>query len=164
MVGVVWCGESGEFLRMSHPIEVAGIHDCAAHAGAVTVHIFGGGMRDDVHAILEWTTVDWCGERVIDDQWHAVAVRCVRELFEIKNDERRIGDGFAEDRLGVRLECRCEFFLGAVRAYERAFDAHFAHGHVDEVERASVDCGGCNDVVTVVADVEECEKVCRLPG
>lgn len=120
MVGIVRRSESGEFLRMGHPVEVAGIHDRAAHAGAVTVHIFGGGVRDDIHAILEWTTVDWCGERVIDDQWHAVAVRCVRELFEIKNDERRIGDGFAEDRLGVRLECRFEFFLGAVRAYERA--------------------------------------------
>ena len=58
MVGVVWCGESGEFLRMSHPIEVAGIHDCAAHAGAVTVHIFGGGVRDDIHAILERSAID----------------------------------------------------------------------------------------------------------
>ena len=70
----------------------------------------------------------------------------------------------AEDEALAKVDYAFEFFLGAVRAYERAFDAHFAHGHVDEVERAAVDCGGCNDVVTVVADVEECEEVCRLAG
>ena len=164
MVGIVRRSESGEFLRMGHPVEVAGIHDRAAHAGAVTVHIFGGGVRDDIHAILERSAIDGRRERIVDDQRHAVTMRRVRELFEIKHDECRIGDGFAEDRLGVRLECRFELFFGAVRAYERAFDAHFAHGHVDEVERAAVDRGGCDDVVAVVADVEQCEEVRRLAG
>ena len=164
MVGVVRRGESGEFLRMRHPVEVAGIHDRTAHAGAVTVHIFGGGVRDDIHAILERSAIDGRRERIVDDQRHAVTMRRVRELFEIKHDECRIGDGFAEDRLGVRLECRFELFFGAFRAYERAFDAHFAHGHVDEVERTAVDCGGCDDVVAVVADVEQCEEVRRLAG
>lgn len=33
MVGVVRSGEAREFLRMGHPVEIAGIDDRAAHAG-----------------------------------------------------------------------------------------------------------------------------------
>lgn len=149
---------------MGHPVEIAGIDDRAAHAGSVAVHVLGGGVRDDVHAVLERTAVDRRREGVVDDQWHAVTMRCVRELLEVEHDKRRIGDGLAEHGLGVRLERGLKFLFGAVRADEGAFDAHLAHGHVDEVERAAVDGGGGDDVVAVVADVEQREEVRRLAG
>ena len=164
MVGVVRSGEAREFLRMGHPVEIAGVDNRAAHAGSVAVHVLGGGVRDDVHAVLERTAVDRRREGVVDDQWHAVTMRCVRELLEVEHDKRRIGDGLAEHGLGVRLERGLKFLFGAVRADECAFDAHLAHGHVDEVERAAVDGGGGDDVVAVVADVEQREEVRRLAG
>ena len=164
MVGVVRSGEAREFLRMGHPVEIAGIDDRAAHAGSVAVHVLGGGVRDDVHAVLERTAVDRRREGVVDDQWHAVTMRCVRELLEVEHDKRRVGDGLAEHGLGVRLERGLKFLFGAVGADEGAFDAHLAHGHVDEVEGAAVDGGGGDDVVAVVADVEQREEVRRLAG
>ena len=93
-----------------------------------------------------------------------MTVRGVCELFEVEHDQRRIGDRFAEYGLGVWSECGLKLFFGAVRTDEGAFDAHLAHGHVDEVERSSVDGGGGDDMVAVVADVEQCEEVRGLTG
>ena len=59
--------------------------------------------------------VDRSREGVVDDQWHAVTMRCVRELLEVEHDKRRIGDGLAEHGLGIRLERGLKLLFGAVR-------------------------------------------------
>ena len=164
VVRVVGRGQSRELVGVGHPVEAAGVDDRAAHAGAVAVHVLGGRVRDDVDAVVERAAVDRRGERVVDDDRHAVVVRGGGELVEVQHDERRVGDGFAEHGLGVRPERGVQLLGRAVGAHERAFDAHLAHRHVDEVERAAVDRGRGHDMVARVADVEQGEEVRRLAG
>ena len=130
----------------------------------MAIHVLRGGVRHDVNAVFERTTVDGRGERVVDDERHAMAVRGGCEFVEIEHHQRRIGDGLAEHCLRVGLERRLELFLGAIRVHERAVDAHAAHGDVDEGVGAAVDGVRCNDVVARRADVEQREEVRRLAG
>ena len=139
VVGVVRRGQAGELVRVGHPIEVAGVHDRAADAGAVAIHVLGGRMGHDVHAVLERTAVDRRRERVVHDDRHAVVMRGGDELVEVEHDQRRIRDRFGEHGLGIRLERGVQLLRRAVGAHERALDAHLAHRHVDQIERAAVD-------------------------
>ena len=62
VVAVVGGGEAGELVGVGRPVELAAVHDAAAHAGGVTIHVLGGGVGDDVRAPLDGTAVDGGGE------------------------------------------------------------------------------------------------------
>ena len=164
VVGLVGRREAGILVRVGIPVEVAGIHDGSAHGGAVAVHVLGGRMRHDVGAPLDRTAHDRRGERVVDDQGHAVRMRGVGETLDIEHVERGVGDRLAEDRLGVGLERRLELLVSAVGGHERALDAHALHGVRDEVVRAAVDGGARHHVISLAQDVEQREEVRRLAG
>ena len=51
-------------------------------------------------------------------------MRSFCKFFKIKHDQRRICDRFAEYSFRIILECRFQFFLCAVRIYERSVNAH----------------------------------------
>ena len=164
VIAVVGGGEAGELVSVGHPVEVAAVHDGAAHGHAVAVHVLGGGVGDDVGAPLDGTAVHRGGEGVVHDQRHAVAVSRGGELLNVQHRQGRVGDGLAEDSAGVGPEGGLQLFLRAVWGDEGGLDAHFGHGDGDQVEGAAVYAGGGHDVVSAVHDVEQGEKVGSLAG
>ena len=96
---------------MSIPIEVTTIHDTTTHLSSVSIHIFSGRMGYDISAPLKRTTVDRCGEGVIDDEGYAVAVGDTGELLDIEHLTARVRDSLAKQSLRVRTESSIDLFL-----------------------------------------------------
>ena len=88
----------------------------------------------------------------------------VGELLDVQHRERGVGNGLAEEGLGVGPEGGIEFLFRAVGSHEGGLDAHLCHGDGDQVEGAAVNGGGGHDVVAAAGDVEEGEEVGRLAG
>ena len=138
VIAFVGRGKAGEFIGMRHPVEFAGVNNCAAKIGCVAVHVFGGGVRHDVGAPFDGTAIHGRGEGIVDHERHAMRMRGVCESLDVEYGERGVGDRFAEHELGVGLEGRLELLVGAVRGNERAAQAHAAHGVGKQVIRAAV--------------------------
>ena len=159
VIAFVGCGESGKFLGVCRPVEVARIHDAAAHRTAVPVHVFGGGVRHDVRAPFERAAVHGCGKRVVDNERYAVGVSRFRETLDVKDVESGIGDGFAKERLGVGTKGGFEFFGAAVGRQKSELNAHLLHRDCKEVIGAAVNGGKCNHMIARVGDIENGKKV-----
>ena len=93
-----------------------------------------------------------------------MAVGGFGELLNVQHRQGGVGNGLAEDRLGIGPEGGVQLLLGAVGGHEGGLHAHLPHGDVDEVEGAAVDAGGGHDVVAAGGDVEQGEEVGRLAG
>ena len=164
VVAVIGRGQPRELVGMCHPVKVAGIDDASADGSTVTVHVLGRGMGDDVSTPFKRTAVDGRCKGVVDDQRNAVCMCRVRKLFDVKHSQCRIGDCFTEDRLGVRTECRIQFFFRAVGIDECEFDTHALHRDGEQIICTAVDCRGGNDMVARRCDVENRIEGCRLTG
>ena len=157
-------GETGELVRVLFPVEFTAVHDGAAYTAAVAVHVLGGGVGHDIRAPFNGTAVDRGGEGVVDDQRDAVGMGGFRELLNVQDAQGRVGDGFAEEGLGVGAESGVQLFIGAVRADEGEVDAHLFHRDGEEVVGAAVDGGTGHHVVARVGDVEDGIEVGCLAG
>ena len=144
---------------MCHPVEMAAVHNAAAHSRAVAVHILGGGMGHDICAPLKRAAVDGRGEGVVHDQGHAVGMGCLCKLFNVQNSQGRVGNGFAKHGLGVGLKGGIQLFLGGGGGHKGHINAHFAHGHIDQVKSAAVNAAGGHNVIAAVANVEQCIEI-----
>lgn len=102
------------------------------------------------------------GERVVDDQRHAVGMRDARELFNVADRERGVGQRFGENGSRVGLEGFLQRLLVGVLVDEDALDAHALHRHREQVDRAAVDFGGGDEAVARRKDVEQGHKARRL--
>ena len=138
VVALVRGAQSGELVCILHPVEMAAVNDAAAHSSAVTVHVLGRGMSYDISAPLKRTAVDRRCKRIINDKGNSVLVRGLRELLNVENSQRGVGDSLTENSLCVWLECRVEFLGGAVGADECEINTHLAHSHVEQVESTTV--------------------------
>ncbi len=164
VVALVGGGEAGELVLVGHPVELAPVHDTPAQGGGVAVHVLGGGVGDDVRAPRQGAAVHRGGEGVVHDEGHAMAVGGGGELLDVQHGEGRVGDGLAEDGLGVGAEGSVQLLLGAVRGDEGEVDPHLLHGHGEEVVGAAVDGVGGHHVVPAGGDVEHGVEVGRLAG
>ena len=70
-------------------------------------HVLGGGVGDDIRPPFNGTAVHRRGECVVHDEGDAVSVGCLGEFFNVQDGQGRVGDGLAEDRLGVGTAGRC---------------------------------------------------------
>ena len=86
------------------------------------------------------------------------------KLFQIKDHQRRVGDGLPEDRLGVFAKRIVQLFLCAVRIHKGGFHAHLLKGMGVKVVGAAVKRGGTDDVIPRLGKVHDGIKACRLPG
>ena len=86
------------------------------------------------------------------------------ELLDVQHGEGGVGDGLAEDGLGVGPEGGVQLLLGAVRVKEGGFQTHLLHGDGEQVEAAAVDGGAGDDVVAAARDIEHSHKVGGLTG
>src|SRR5690554_4882578 len=90
--------------------------------------IFRQRMNDDIGAEIERTAQERRGDRVVDDQWYAVAMGDFRELFDVHDIASRVTDRFAKDRFGV-------FIDQAVKSIEIIT---WSHTHVHALARQGV--------------------------
>src|SRR6266699_5610242 len=89
------------------PVELAAIHDHAADGRAMTTDELGGRVDDDIASMLEGLHEIWGGQRVIQDQWHAMLVRDIGHGANIERIQARIAHSFREYKL-------CVFVKGGV--------------------------------------------------
>ena len=108
VVGLVGGCETGELLI---PLEVAAINYAAADLCGVTVHVFRGGVGDDVGAPFEGTAVDGRGEGVVNNEGNAMLVGDAGKLLDVENLSAGVGDGLAEEGFRIGTEGLADFFL-----------------------------------------------------
>ena len=89
------------------PVELAAVDDDAADGGAVAADPFRGRVDDDVRAVIDRAGEER-GERVVDDERHAVRVGDVRDLREVVDVQARVADGLEVDGLGLAVDRRAE--------------------------------------------------------
>ena len=159
VIALVGRGETRELVRMGHPVKLTVIDDDATQVGRVTVHVLGGGVRDDVGAPLKGTAHHGRREGVVDHQRHAVVVRSLGKAFNIEHGQRRVGDGLAKDELGVGLEGGLQLLIGAVGCDERAGQAHATHGVGEQVVRATIDSRARDHMIASAGHVKDREEV-----
>ena len=149
---------------MGFPIKVSAVHDTAAYAGGVPVHILGGRVHHDIRSPFERTAVDRCREGIINDQGHSVAVGNAGKLLNIEHFERRIGDCLTKQRFRVRAESSRNLFFIGIGADECDVDAQFFHCHPKEVERSAIDGRRTDEVIACLADIEYGIEIGSLPA
>ena len=127
---------------VAHEIERAAIDNDARNRIAVATEEFGGGMHDDVGAMLERTDEVGRGQGIVDDEGQLVLLGNRRNRRQIGDDAAGIGDGFNENRLGApgdrRLEAGEIVGVGPFHS-----PAEILVGMVELVDRAAIQfCGG----------------------
>ena len=164
VVGGIGRGEAGEAFGVGFPWEVPAVHHGAAHAHAMSVDVFGGGMGHYVRAPFEGTAQDRSGEGVVHYQRKPVAVSCSGPASDIKYFDTGIGEGFAKDQFGPGPDGRLDLFVGSIGLQESDADPQPGQRDAQQVEGAAVDVVGGDDVVSCTGDVQDREQVGRLPG
>ena len=159
VIALVRRGETRELVRMGHPVKLAVVDDHAAQVGRMSIHVLGGGVRNDVGAPLKRTAHHGRREGVVDHQRYAVVVRGLGKALNIEHGKGGIGDRLAKDELGVGLEGCLELFVGAVGGNERAGQAHTTHGMGKQVVGTAVDGRACDHVIAGTGHVKNREEV-----
>ena len=162
MIRIIGGGKAGKLVCVCHPVEFAAVNDGAAYGCVMSVQVLGRGVGDDIGAPFDRPAVDGSGKGVIYDERYAVRVSCLCETLDVKDDECGVGDGLAENSLGVGAESLFELFVAAVRIDESEFDAHLAHCDIEKVERTAINRRGAHNMVAAGRDVEDTEKVSGL--
>ena len=85
MVRFIRLSQSGEFVGMCFPIEIAAVYDGSAYTGGMSVHIFGGRVSHNVGSPFKRTTVDGSGESIVDNQRHPVLVGNTCKLLNVEH-------------------------------------------------------------------------------
>ncbi len=84
MVAVARLDHLREARGVGAPVEVAAVDDDAADGGAVAADPFGGGVHDDVGAVVEGAAeVAACAEGVVDHDGDAFSMCYLHYRFEI---------------------------------------------------------------------------------
>ena len=147
---------------MCHPVKMSTVHDRTADCGAMTIHVFCGGVGDNIRAPFDRPQVHRCRECIVHDQRDPVTMCSCRELLNIKHRQRRVGDGLAEHQLRLRPERRIQLFIGCIRRYEGRLDPHLRHRNLDQVIGPAIDGRGRHNMSAALADIEDRKKVRRL--
>ena len=149
---------------MGLPVEVARVHNGAAHGVGVAVQILGGGVGDDIRTELKGVAVGGGGEGVVHNEGHPIFVGHPGKLLNVQHHQGRVGDGLAEHGLGVGAEGGLELLLGAIGVHKGEVDAHALHGHRKQVISTAIDGGRGHHMVPGRGDVEHGEEGGRLTG
>ena len=139
MIRFVRSTQSGEFIGMGIPIEIAAINNTAAYTRGMSVHVFGGGMYHDVCSPFKRTAVDRSRESIVYDQRYTVIVSYAGKLFNVEHFKRGIRDGFAEQGFRVRAESSRNLFFAGIRTDKGNIDTELFQRYTEEVECAAID-------------------------
>ena len=83
---------------------------------------------------------------------------CGIEIYKIYAD-----DGYSGS-LGIWPEGSVQLLLGAVGVNKGGFQAHLLHGHREQVEAATVNCGAGHNMVAAAGNIEYRHEVGSLTG
>ena len=95
-------------------------------------------MRHDIAPPLKRAAVNWCGEGVVNNKRHTVAVGNACELLNVEHLTARVGDCLAEESLCVGTEGSLNLFVGCLWTNERTLDSKFLQCNSKEVERSAI--------------------------
>ena len=137
MVAGVRLGDGG-ILAAGLPVEGTAVHDDAAQAGAVAADELGGGVNDDISAVLQGPDQVGGAEGVVDDQGQAVLVGDGGDGVNVGDVAVGVAQGLQINGLGVVLDR--VFHLGqVVGVHEGRGDAVLGQGVGQQVIGAAVD-------------------------
>ena len=162
VIGFIWLNQLRELAV--GPVELAAVDDDAADLQRMSVHVFAGGVDDDIRTELKRTAENRGGEGVVDDQRDAHVVRDVGKALDVKHGQRRIGDRLTEYQLGIRLECRLDLLVGGILVDVDALDTELLEGIREQVDSAAVDFRRADEGVACLADIQDGQQGCRLSG
>ena len=86
------------------------------------------------------------------------------KFLNIKNNKGRVGNSLCKKNLRIRLKCSCDLFLAGICINECAVNSQLLKGNSKKIERSTVNCGSCNNMVACFTDVKYCIEVSCLPG
>ena len=159
VIALVGRGETRELVRMGHPVKLAMVDDHAAQVGSMSIHVLGGGVRNDIGAPLKGTAHHGSREGVVDHQRHAVVMCGLGKALNIEHGKGGVCDRLAKDELCVGLKGSLQLLIGAVGGDERAGHAHAAHGVGEQVIRTAVNGRACDHVIAGTGNVKDREEV-----
>ena len=137
VVAGVRLGDGG-ILAAGLPVEGAAVHDDTAQAGAVAADELGGGVDDDVSAVLQGPDQVGGAEGVVDDQGQAVLVGDGGDGVNVGDVAVGVAQGLQVDGLGVVLD-RVLHLGQVVGVHKRRGDAVLGQGVGQQVIGAAVD-------------------------
>ena len=125
----------------------------------MSIHVLGGGVRNDVGAPLKGAAHHGRREGVIDHQRHAVVMRGLGKALNIEHGKGGIGDRLAKDELGIGLKGCLELLVGAVGGNERAGQTHALHSMGEQVVGTAIDGRARDHVIAGTGHVKDREEV-----
>ncbi len=120
-------------------------------------------MDGNVGAVVERLEQDRGGDRVVDDQRHAVAMRDLCQSFDVADVAGGIADGLGEHGLGVIVDQPFDR-IGLVAVGEAAGDALARQDVREQRVRGAVKLRNRNDIAAGVGDVDERQMQRGLSG
>ena len=163
VIGFVGLVEGGKAAGVLGPGKAAAVDDRAAERGAVAAEKFRQRMHGDVGAVIERLQQDRGGDRVVDDQRHAMAMRDLRQRLDVADIAGGIADRLGEDRLGVLVDQLLDG-VRLVAVGEAGGDALARQDVAEQGVRGAVELRHGDDVAAGVGEVDEREMQRRLSG
>src|SRR5581483_1984374 len=145
------------------PVELARLHNHAAHGGAMAADIFRGRVHHDVRAPLDRPAQVGRGHGVVDDKGNLGLVRDLRERLDVDNVDERVAERLGVEQLGVLADGAAEVFR-LIRGHECRVDAELLEIDVQQRVRAAVERGGGDDVVAARAERQDRGDLGGLAG
>ncbi len=164
VVALVGGTQTGEFVGIPGPVKPPAVHNGPAHGIGVAVHVFGGGVGDDIGPPGKGAAVHRRGKGVVHDERDPVGMGGLGKFLDVQHRQGGVGDGLPKNRPGFRPKSVVQLLGGAGRVHEGEGNAHTLHGHGEEVVGAPVDGGRADHMLSAGDDVEDGVKGCRLTG
>ncbi len=154
MIGRIWLCQSWKFICIFVPIKIATVHNAAADAHSVSIHILRSGMRHNIRPPLNWTTVNGSWKCIIHDQRHPMLMCYIGKLFDVKDHQCRIGNCLRKEYLGIWTKRRCNLFSRSIWIYERAVDPLLLNRSAEKIKSPAINCRRTNHMVASLTDIE----------
>ena len=130
----------------------------------MSIHVFTGGMSNNICPVLKWSAVDGCCKCIIYDQRYAMSMSQFCKLLNIQNCQSRISNGLTYHSLGIRTKCLVNLFYRSIRIYERTLHAHFMDSCCIQIEGSSVYFCRTYNVIPCLAQISNRIEVRCLTG
>ena len=104
----------------------------------MAVHILRSGVRDNVCSPLKRIAVNRGGKGIVHNEGHLMSMGRLRKFFDIQHHQGRIGYRFRQNTFGIILKRFAQSIVIRIRIHYGTGNAHFFHGHCDEVKGSSI--------------------------
>ena len=147
VVAVRGLDELGEAFAVLAPVELARVDNDTANGGAVAANPLGGGVDDNVGAVVDGTDkVTSSTKGVVDDQGDALVVSDLGNSLKVGHVVARVTDALDVDGLGLVVNGGGNV-LGLVAVDKLGGDAQAREEHLELVVGAAVEVGRGDNVV-----------------